>query len=538
MLTESARPTVSIPLQAPVSPPSSRSRWWASALLVVGCWLLVFNQQRLEWTVNPTYSYGWAVPVLAAYLMWERWRSRPEPARSLTWFWWTIPVVLLLAYLPIRVIQEANPDWVKINWYMTAVALGLTLCGAGAIGGLRYVLYFAFPVVFCYTALPWPVWMEEFFTQSLMKVNASACAELLTLFGQPALAHGNLVQIGDAWVDVQEACSGIRSLQTAFMMSLFFGEFYRLGWIGRAGLLLSSFGVAFILNLARTYLLAHLTAVGGDALAEKWHDTVGLAVMFACLAALWALAELFQKRRRKPAAAAAPLRNPAARAPFPLWLALGGVAWLGVSEAATEAWYRSHERQMPAPIAWDMAWPEEAEGFRRTEFSERAQALLKYNEATSAAWTGTEGNQWQAYYLRWYPGRVSKILSGSHYPTVCLPATGLKLVAETGTLICQVGGLTIPFRTYLFDRGGTEVYVYHAILEDVPSPESLIAYRQAKSSERLQSVARGERNLGQRVIGVAIAGPHSPEQAEADLERMLGRMIHADTPNLAFQVSP
>ena len=31
-------------------------------------WLMILNQQRLEWTVNPVYSYGWAVPVLAAYL--------------------------------------------------------------------------------------------------------------------------------------------------------------------------------------------------------------------------------------------------------------------------------------------------------------------------------------------------------------------------------------------------------------------------------------------------------------------------------------
>ena len=70
------------------------------------------------------------------------------------------------------------------------------------------------------------------------------------------------------------------------------------------------------------------------------------------------------------------------------------------------------------------------------------------------------------YYLRWLPGRVSKFLAGGHYPTVCLPASGLRLVSELEPFVCQVGALSIPFVTYLFDDGGRDVYVFHAILED------------------------------------------------------------------------
>jgi hypothetical protein len=294
------------------------------------------------------------------------------------------------------------------------------------------------------------------------------------------------------------------------------------------GLLISSFGVAFVLNLGRTMVLAHLTGTGGAELAEKWHDTVGLGVMIFCLIGLWALAEYFQRRRKSPqpaptASASVPLTQ--LRAPFPMWFAVAGIVWLGVCEAGTAAWYGYHERRMPSPVRWDVAWPESAQNFQRTEFSERARALLKFNEASSAAWAGENGYTWQAYYLRWLPGRVSKFLSGSHYPTVCLPATGLKLVSETGTFVCQVGPLKIPFRTYLFDRGGRDVYVFHAIMEDVPSATGLIAYRQAKSMERINSVLRGERNLGQRVLGIALGGPASEEEAEAALKQMLGDFV-------------
>src|SRR4051812_8928468 len=95
---------------------AGRAAWWTSMGLLGMAWLLVFNQQRLEWSVNPTYGYGWAVPLLAGYLFYERWRSRPTAAEPVTGkLWVLLPALLLMAYLPVRVVQEANPDWVKIN---------------------------------------------------------------------------------------------------------------------------------------------------------------------------------------------------------------------------------------------------------------------------------------------------------------------------------------------------------------------------------------------------------------------------------------
>ncbi len=35
-------------------------------------WFVLINDLRVEWTVNPQYSYGWAVPFLCAFLVWQR----------------------------------------------------------------------------------------------------------------------------------------------------------------------------------------------------------------------------------------------------------------------------------------------------------------------------------------------------------------------------------------------------------------------------------------------------------------------------------
>ncbi|QYM80775.1 exosortase/archaeosortase family protein [Horticoccus luteus] len=499
--------------------------------MLAAAWLLVWNQQRLEWSVNPTYGYGWAVPLLAAYLFWERWQRRGEarpPRARLAWL--IVPALILFIYLPLRVIQEANPDWVKINWSIAGVPILLSLAAVFLIGGWRYVLFFAFPIFFCLTALPWPVWMEEYLVQSLMRGNAVVSAEVLTIAGHPAFAQGNLIQIGATWVNVEEACSGIRSLQTAFMVSLFFGEFYRFRIGARAGLMLASFGVAFIFNLLRTIFLTYVAGTAGAPEMERWHDTVGNVAMIAGLASLWLLAELFRRGRKAPEAA--PVKRYRARVPFPFVFALAAVLWLGGSEVATAAWYRVHESRMPAPSEWDVTWPAQALDFQRTDFPERTRAILKYNRGESVSWRSSEGYLWQGYYLRWFPGRVSKFLSGGHYPTVCLPAAGLKLVEETGRFDCHVGGLTIPFRTYLFESNGHDVYVFHAIMEDVPTtPDGHVAYRQANSMERLRSVWRGERNLGQRVLGLAVTGPFTAGDARAAVKQLLTDVVEPASPS-------
>lgn len=523
-----------------VSPVRWRIAWVTSLVLLGAAWLLIFNQQRLEWSVNPTYAYGWAVPVLAGYLFYERWRSRPATLGPDRGGWWLlVPTCALLAYLPVRVVQEANPDWVKINWIMASLVIGLSISAVYSLVGRRGAGYCLFPILFCMTALPWPVWIEDNVTKSLMHWNASAGAELLTLLGHPALAKGNLILIGTAWVNVEEACSGIRSLQTAFMVSLFLGEFYRLRWLSRIGLLLLSFVVAFALNFGRTVTLTYLGGIGGNALAEKWHDTVGDIVMVVCLLSLWVLAELFRRREPTPRIGAPKTpgeRPPAVRhAPFPVWFAVAGLVWLVVSETATAGWYAWHERGLKPPLEWSVVWPTQEPGYHSGPLGERTRSLLKYNEGQIASWRSAEGYRWEMYYLRWLPGRVSKFLAGGHYPTVCLPAGGMRLVSETGPFVCEVGGLAIPFATYLFDDAGHDVYVFHAILEENQSAyEDRIVYRQANSTERIRSVLRGERNLGQRIIGIALTGPVDEAEARAAIQDTLRHIITTSpTPHVA-----
>jgi hypothetical protein len=247
--------------------------------------------------------------------------------------------------------------------------------------------------------------------------------------------------------------------------------------------------------------------------------------MILCIAALWGLAELFRSRR-----VADPVTVRAGdelhRRPFPRWFAIVGCAWLVLAEGFTAAWYSYHERRVPPVAAWHVVWPEDAPHFQKGVFAERTLALLKFNDGETASWEAEGAYSWQMYALNWQPGRVSKFLAMSHYPTVCLPATGLQLVSELGVWECQVNGVRIPFMTYLFTQAGRDVYVFHAIIEDRPlHPGEQTSYRQVTSTERLISVWHGERNLGQHVIGIALAGADSPTDAREIATRVLQPII-------------
>jgi exosortase len=496
-------------------------------------WLLLFRRLYTEWTVNTLYSYGWFVPLLAGFLFFERWRDRPANAAERPHpLWLVLPAALVALYLPLRVVNEANPDWVKVNFYLTCSVMAFSFGAIYAFGRFRSVWHFAFPILFVFTAMPWPIWMEEHIVQTLTQWNTLVSADTLTLCGTPAMASGNLINVGGTWVNVAEACSGIRSLQTAFMMSLFLGEFYRLRLPLRVLLMGSSFVVVFALNIGRTMTLTYLAGTAGDAVMDKWHDPLGNAVMIVGLVSLWFLAlgcEKLQNHFFKPAPAtrtAKLLGSPAVPAPFPAAFVIVALVWLTGAEVGTEIWYRRHEAVLPPPAEWALTWPQQAPAFKFGELPERTRAILKYNNGETASWQTTEGFKLSMYYIRWLPGRVSKFLSGAHYPTVCLPASGLKLVSETGRFGCPVGQTTVPFNTYLFEAGPQSVYVFHAIIEDQPANDGeKISYKQVDSEERIQSVLRGHRNLGQRVIGISVTGPLSLQEAERCVENQLSEIL-------------
>ncbi len=276
---------------------------WVVFAFVGLIWWPSLSRFSIEWSINAQYYYGWSVPFLSAYLLFERYGSHPTvhpPTRQ----WPALVLMLLFALpqLPLRIIAEPNTDWRMISWLMAATAMGLTFCVFYLYGGWRWLIHFAFPVLFLATAIPWPNAIESQLVQGMMRVNAQFAAEFVSLCGVPALAIGNVIQLPNGVLGVDEACSGIRSLQSTLMASLFLGELYRLKALGRLLLVFVGVGIAFILNVVRTSFLTWQGAFNGIEATDEWHDAAGFTILGGVLVCLFIISMILERRERNVAA--------------------------------------------------------------------------------------------------------------------------------------------------------------------------------------------------------------------------------------------
>jgi exosortase len=226
------------------------------------------------------------------------------PVRLPAHAWIPILLIVLLA-LPqpfVRIISEANSDWRLMTWIMGLSAGAISLALFYLAGGWAWVRCFAFPIFFMATAIPWPTSMETLLVQGMMRFNAEISAEFVSLCGVPAIAMGNVIQLPTGTLGVNEACSGIRSLQSTLMASIFLGGLYQLPMAARIGLALAGIVLAFVLNIVRTVFLSWQGAFHGIEATEKWHDSAGFAILGVVLVCLWLISRYLEKRFSPPPA--------------------------------------------------------------------------------------------------------------------------------------------------------------------------------------------------------------------------------------------
>src|SRR5271165_3022852 len=271
-------------------------------------WSMLIAPLSQHWAVDPQYSFGWFVPVICAYLFLIRWRSRPpaEVAHSGVARW--VFLMAGFALLSTWLVEQANPDWQLISWLLAFEIVALSLCAIYFLGGRSWLRHFAFSICFILISIPWPRAREDFVVHGLTQAATVATVGSLNLLHISAMQHGNLIEAKTGLLGVDEACSGIRSLQATLMVSLFLGELYRTNWQRRVLLVLSGVLIAFVCNVGRTFLLCSVAAKSGTEAISKWHDPAGFIILSICFFVLWGLAHFTSgtPARLEPSKACAP----------------------------------------------------------------------------------------------------------------------------------------------------------------------------------------------------------------------------------------
>jgi len=525
-----------------------RGQLVAGALALLGLWFVLCRQLSGEWSVNEQYSYGWFVPFFAAFLFWLRWEDRPpvdsggrkSEIGGRKGIAIGLAILVLLILFPVRLFEVANPDWRPLDWTHAAAVVALTLLVIWTAGGWAWVRHFAFPVCFIFAAVPWITPIEEPIVQGLMRSVAAVATETITLFGVPAQIEGNLIRVSTGLVGVNEACSGVRSLQTSLMIGLLFGELKRLSLARRGLLIIGAILLALLANLGRALFLIWIAAIQNVSAVDRWHDIAGYVIVALVFCGSLALAVAFAKGQRLKAT----VEDGESGSPKLLlstFYFLLCLSWLIAVEIGVETWYRVHEHGLIARERWMARWPETAKDFHDIHIDETTKRILRFDEGRGATWriqrseVGSQKSEGEdaalLYFFRWRPGGNSALLANLHRPDVCLPASGWTQMGDYGVRSYRItDNFSLPFRHFLFSQGATGArqrfaHAFFCLREDRVrnmSEDSLAREEFAQEptqwsrQERLSLVAQGRRHLGQQVMEFVLLSREEVGREEAE----------------------
>jgi exosortase len=259
-------------------PVNGASLPWLLPAGIVALWWV--NDLSFQWATLIEYQFGWIVLMLTAYLAWERWPTRPKtdiPAP----FWFCF--LLCLGAAPLVTASELYKNAVarvpstaftlSLGCWLFLVSNILLVCGR------RTLRHFLFPLLFFFVAVPLPksIWNPVVF--GLQQLVTVMDVESLRIMGVAAERQGSVINLPNCQVGVNEACSGIRSLQSSVMAALFVGDLtlrsntWRVIFFG-AGVFLAMAG-----NFFRSLYLAYSAYLGGPEQLKKVHDTAGWSVL-------------------------------------------------------------------------------------------------------------------------------------------------------------------------------------------------------------------------------------------------------------------
>lgn len=277
---------------------------WLPVFAILTWW---FYDLQFQWRVLIEYQYGWMVVLLAGFLVWERWPTRPrQPVPAPAW----ACLSLAVAGAPFVLIAEIYKQSVARSLASSfALSLGCVLFIAALLaylGGWSTLRHFLFPLLFLFVAVPLPGILWNPVVLTLQSVITWLNVELLNLIGIPAQQHANTIHLPRCVVGVDEACSGVRSLQSSIMAALFIGDLTLRRTGSRVLLLLGGISLALVGNLIRSFYLSLTAHRHGLKALEGIHDAAGWSILaftaLGVVALAWSIGKVDQWAEKEAAA--------------------------------------------------------------------------------------------------------------------------------------------------------------------------------------------------------------------------------------------
>ena len=238
-----------------------------------------------QWWNEQEYSHGFLVPFVSGYLVWaKRDLLKATPLRPTSW-----GLGLMVVALAVYITGIVGADLFLQRVSLIPMIAGGVLYVVGR-PVLRAVL---FPLAFLLLMIPLPSIIFNSIAFPLQLLAAQLASSVMETCAVPVFREGNVMHLAATSLDVEEACSGIRSLVSLTTLSILYSYIYYSSWIPRLILLVAVVPIAIAANVFRvtvTGLLAHYASV--DVALGVFHTAGGWSMFLIAGALLLGISRL------------------------------------------------------------------------------------------------------------------------------------------------------------------------------------------------------------------------------------------------------
>jgi len=241
----------------------------ATALTLLVCYASVLRGLVEQWSTDEDMSHGFFVPLAIAWIVWRerpRWlclTPRPDPRG----------IVLLALGAAIHLTSA-----VGAGLFVGSVAFVVSLAGAVlALGGPAYLRAWAWPLTLTLFMLPKLAVVYNQLTLPLQLAATRLAAAALRLAHVHVIMQGNILEVANYRVAVEEACNGVRFLLPLVFLAVLFAYYYDPKPWMRVALAVTALPLAVVANALR---------VGSAVLLGSIHPALGEGIFHAASGAL------------------------------------------------------------------------------------------------------------------------------------------------------------------------------------------------------------------------------------------------------------
>lgn len=256
-------------------PSTSTTALWASAALagavLIWTYWLILPGLVQQWWNEDEYSHGFFVPFAAAAIIWHK---REELRR--------LPITVAYSGLFVMAMSAVvyATGIVGADLFLQRASMVSMIAGAVLfVTGWPMFRRLAFPIAYLLLIVPLPGIIFNSIAFPLQLLAAQIATDVMQVFSIPVYREGNVIHLATAALDVEEACSGIRSLISLTAIGVPYAYFIENSWWRRSLLVMMVVPIAVVANVIRvtvTGLLAHYFSV--ETALGLFHSVGGFSV--------------------------------------------------------------------------------------------------------------------------------------------------------------------------------------------------------------------------------------------------------------------